>query len=288
MSLILPVGPRRMSSFAAHQRRGTPSSEPGTDFYCPIGTPVLAPDDGYIYGWGNSITPATGRWVGVAMDNGMAMRALHLSKVHRTTGRVTRGEVLGLSGASGYGEEDWSWNVAETGGAHTHVTLWPTHTIRYGYDSNGNPYSINFMDYAGASGGTGDDDMSAAAEEAIFQIRDVLGAQGGLNMPTDATVLANIRSIYAMTANVLLNTQNANAYLYAGGPGVDATLGAPNSIFGLVLNAATGQPTVALDEAEIARQVNASLIPAVVAAIRSGSITVEQVQAELANIETRQ
>ncbi|WP_341945642.1 M23 family metallopeptidase [Microbacterium sp. LWH11-1.2] len=163
--LLLPVGPRSMSSWASHQRRDEPSKEPGTDFFCPIGTPVLAPGNGRIYDTGDSIWPATGRWVGIDLDNGMRFRALHLSSIRRSQGFVRRGEVIGWSGASGYGEEDWSWNVAETGGAHTHVTLWPTHDSNYGYDRNGNPYTVDFMDYAdtsgSASGGGGDqeDDM---------------------------------------------------------------------------------------------------------------------------------
>lgn len=146
--LLLPVGERRMSSWAQHQRRSPRSSEPGTDFYCPIGTPILAPADGVIYGTGSFIGPATGRWVGVEFDNGMCFRALHLSRIVRFSGRVRRGEVLGYSGASGYGEEDWSWNPV-TGGAHVHVTLWPTHMRRFGYDAAGRPFTVDFMAHVG-------------------------------------------------------------------------------------------------------------------------------------------
>lgn len=188
--LLLPVGARSSSSWASHQRRSPRSSEPGTDFFCPIGTPVLAPANGRIYDSDDSIEEATGRWVGVDLDNGMRFRALHLSSIRRASGFVRRGEVLGWSGASGYGEEDWSWNVAETGGAHTHVTLWPTHASVYGYDRNGNPYTVDFMDYAdtsgSASGGGGDeDDMSAQAEAYISNMHAALfGPQsiGGVDL----------------------------------------------------------------------------------------------------------
>lgn len=180
--LLLPVGPRAMSSWASHQRRSPRSSEPGTDFFCPIGTPVLAPANGRIYGYGNSIGPATGRWIGVDFDNGMRFRALHLSLIRRTSGFVRRGEVLGWSGASGYGEEDWSWNVAETGGAHTHVTLWPTQYSNYGYDRNGNPYTVDFMDYVdtsdSASGGGGDEEDDMTPDQAN-QLQFVYAALGG-------------------------------------------------------------------------------------------------------------
>ncbi len=145
--LLLPVGPRRNSSWAAHQRRVPKSSEPGTDFYCPIGTPVLAPADGVIYGYGNTIGPATGRWVGIHFQSGMAFRAMHLSRIVKFSGPVHRGDILGYSGASGYGVEDWSSNP-NTGGAHVHVTLWPTFVKRFGYDNQGRPFTIDFMDYA--------------------------------------------------------------------------------------------------------------------------------------------
>ncbi len=154
--LLLPVGERRMSSWAAHQRRSPRSTEPGTDFYCPIGTPVLAPADGWVYGYGTSIVPATGKWVGLDLKNGMRFRAMHFSRIAlsdsvlRNRGFVRRGQVIGYSGATGYGENDWSWNP-NTGGAHTHVTLWPTWSSKYGYDSSGKPYTVDFMKYADTS-----------------------------------------------------------------------------------------------------------------------------------------
>ncbi|MGP6171983.1 M23 family metallopeptidase [Microbacterium sp. A204] len=147
--LILPVeGYTGISSWQAHQERGTPSKEPGTDFYVPIGTPIVAPADGYIYGSGNSIAPDTGRWVGINFDNGMSFRTMHHSQNLLTSGRVEQGRVFALSGASGYGEEDWSWNVAETGGAHVHATLWPTHDHLYGYRKGGIPFTIDLMQHA--------------------------------------------------------------------------------------------------------------------------------------------
>lgn len=150
-NLLLPVGERRMSSWTAHQYRTPRSEEPGTDFYCPIGTPVLAPDDGVIYGYGNSIVPSTGRWVGIQFQSGMSFRAMHFSRIVRTSGVVRRGEIIGYSGASGYGDEDWSWNP-NTGGAHTHVTLWPTAVRRFGYSpTTGKPYTIDFMNFVGGS-----------------------------------------------------------------------------------------------------------------------------------------
>lgn len=188
-SLLLPVGARRMSSWTAHQHRSPRSTEPGTDFYCPIGTPVLSPWSGVVYTVSNSIEPATGRWVGVDLDNGQRFRTLHLSKTLARAGqRVSRGDILGLSGASGYGEEDWSWNP-NTGGAHTHVTLWPTHRSRYGYHwVNGKeiPYTVDFMQYADTSSSAGggespEDDMTPEQANQLNQIYKAI-FKGGPSM----------------------------------------------------------------------------------------------------------
>lgn len=149
-NLLMPVTPSYTASWASHTRRSPKSSEPGTDMFVPIGTPVYAPGDGSIYGAGHTIGPATGRWVGIDLDNGLRFRCMHLSRLKRTTGRVRRGELLGYSGASGYGYEDWS-HLPGMPAAHTHVTLWPSQVSRYGYDRNGKPFTVDFMKYVGGS-----------------------------------------------------------------------------------------------------------------------------------------
>lgn len=164
-NLLIPVRYTGLSSWEAHQHRVPRSSEPGTDFYCPIGTPVLAPADGYIYGYGDTIGPATGRWVGIQFDNGMSFRVMHLSRILKFSGRVSQADLIGLSGATGYGDNDWSWNP-NTGGAHAHVTLWPTSLRRFGYNpSTGEPYTIDFMKYAGGSGAGGSEEDDMYTEE---------------------------------------------------------------------------------------------------------------------------
>lgn len=189
--LLLPVGERRMSSWDAHQLRyPTPSSEPGTDWYCPIGTPVLAPADGRIYGYGNSIGPATGRWIGIEFDNGMSFRAMHFSKLSLSSatlnngGRVAEGTTIALSGASGYGEEDWSWNVAQTGGAHVHGTLWPDHDRRFGYRYvNGVklPFTIDFMNFAKAAGGGSTTPIEMDQDMTLEFVTVAAAAGGGID-----------------------------------------------------------------------------------------------------------
>lgn len=145
-SLQMPVKPSYMASFESHTRRSPRSSEPGTDMFVPIGTPVYAPAAGVVYGYGTSIGPATGRWVGIDFDSGLRFRALHLSRVMRIGGRVRAGDLIGYSGASGYGYEDWS-KLRTMPDAHVHVTLWPSHLTLFGYRADGRPWSVDFMRY---------------------------------------------------------------------------------------------------------------------------------------------
>lgn len=139
--------------------------------FVPIGTPVYAPADGVIYGAGSTIGPATGRWVGIDFDNGMRFRCLHLSRLTRTSGRVKRGDLIGYSGASGYGYEDFR-KAPGMPGAHTHVTLWPTHVTRFNYDSSGRPYTVDFMNYTGGPSGSGETEIIVNKEEFIGWIQE--------------------------------------------------------------------------------------------------------------------
>lgn len=130
-----PVQPTdgRMSSWTAHTNRGVPSVEPGTDYYCPRGTPVRAAASGRVVDVGDSIQPATGRFVTIDLDDGRRVRYLHLERRHVNVGdRVQWGQRIADSGATGYGETDWSWNVAETGGSHVHMTLWAQQRYTFG------------------------------------------------------------------------------------------------------------------------------------------------------------
>lgn len=130
-----PVQPTngRIASWLAHTNRGTPSSEPGTDYYCPRGTPVKAAAAGRVVAVGDSIQPATGRFVTIDLDDGRRVRYLHLERRHVKVGdRVRWGQHIADSGATGYGDADWSWNVSGTGGAHVHMTLWRTHRYVFG------------------------------------------------------------------------------------------------------------------------------------------------------------
>lgn len=165
MGYVRPVpnyGTKWLSSYSAHTRRSPKSSEPGVDYYCPIGTPLLSLGDGVVSIVAGGITPATGRYVKVNLDDGRSFRYLHLARSLKTAGqRVRKGEAIALSGASGYGSEFFGAPTlaqipANTGGPHVHATLWPTHDMRFGYRADGSPYSLDlelYVDKSATAGG---------------------------------------------------------------------------------------------------------------------------------------
>jgi murein DD-endopeptidase MepM/ murein hydrolase activator NlpD len=72
----------------------------GTDFGVPVGTPIVAPDDGVVWmaGWGGDAG------IMVAINSGNVQHKLmHLSATKVKPGdKVKRGQVVGLSGNTGY------------------------------------------------------------------------------------------------------------------------------------------------------------------------------------------
>lgn len=114
---------------------------PGTDYACAFGTPVLSAESGTVTRVIRSTASASGRQVYVRLDDGREVAYIHLSStIYAVPGRrVGRGDVLALSGASGFGKE---WGYA----AHLHVTLWA-----------GAAWSSRMLDFdtfVGPSGGT--------------------------------------------------------------------------------------------------------------------------------------
>jgi len=72
------------------------------DILVPVGTPVLAVDDGVVERAKSVDNSDAGLWVGVRHRSGLTSRSLHLSKVLVAKGQfVKRGEILGLSGETG-------------------------------------------------------------------------------------------------------------------------------------------------------------------------------------------
>ena len=149
-----PVTPTGISSWRDHTRRGPPSQEAGVDYYCPIGTPILAAGDGRVVAVAGDVNAATGRYLTIDLDDGRRVRYLHLSRWAKSAGDpVRQGAVVAYSGASGYGSEffggsgmdDFPWG--DTGGPHVHVTLWPSHAYSFGVNAG----TLDFDAHAGGS-----------------------------------------------------------------------------------------------------------------------------------------
>lgn len=124
---VYPVSTRNVSdSFTDHVLRG--SVNPGTDYTASWGSRVVAVNDGYIAGTVNTFGGSGGRMVYLDLDDGSGVDYLHLSQINVLIGqRVHAGDLIGYSGASGYGSE-WYY------GAHLHISIRPTrqhHTENY-------------------------------------------------------------------------------------------------------------------------------------------------------------
>lgn len=229
-----PVTPTGLSTWLAHTNRGTPSTEPGVDYYCPTGTPIRAASSGVVVDVGGSIYAATGRYVTVDLDDGRRVRYLHLLRSRVREGqRVQWGEVIADSGASGYGSDlfgetsrnDAFWN--NTGGDHVHMTLWAHQAYTFGRYSTLDPEQYMAADQSE------EDDMSAEAES---QIRAVYAAIfGAPNIDADQItwvkphgdksgvaqygifdVLINVQGVNAQNAGKIAALQTAVSQLSAG------------------------------------------------------------------------
>ncbi len=98
------------SGWARPRRRGLHGA---LDIPIPVGTPVLAIDDGLIVRVQDDAHGDAGVWVGVAHPCGVVSRYLHLSHaLARPGAQVARGELLGKSG-----------NTGDSAGPHLHLDL---------------------------------------------------------------------------------------------------------------------------------------------------------------------
>jgi murein DD-endopeptidase MepM/ murein hydrolase activator NlpD len=106
--------------FNDHKKRG--SKNPGTDYVVGVGTPVFAIGDGTVCKTVTSISGAGGRMVWLDLADGGFADYLHLSRIDVKAGqKVTKGQQLGLSGASGLGKENGY-------GAHLHFSFSTNHS----------------------------------------------------------------------------------------------------------------------------------------------------------------
>ncbi|OAN40185.1 hypothetical protein A4X16_13265 [Microbacterium sp. H83] len=106
------------STWQGHRNRKPPSGEPGTDYAVAMRSPIRAATGGVIVDRKDTTDSATGRYIALRADDGNYIRYLHLASSAVAIGtRVSRGQVIAYSGASGFG--------SETGyGSHVHVSLW--------------------------------------------------------------------------------------------------------------------------------------------------------------------
>ncbi|MDR6142597.1 murein DD-endopeptidase [Microbacterium foliorum] len=130
---VVPIS----SSWQGHRNRNPPSGEPGTDYAVVVGTPIRAATDGVIVDRKDSTTTATGRYLALRASDGNYIRYLHLQSSSVPLGaRVTRGQIIAYSGASGFGSEAGY-------GAHVHVSLWIGGTpLQLGFTN-----SVDFENY---------------------------------------------------------------------------------------------------------------------------------------------
>jgi murein DD-endopeptidase MepM/ murein hydrolase activator NlpD len=102
-------------TFAKHVRRGSVNA--GVDYKLPYGTPVYAIADGTIATADTGNGGAGGRTIAINFADGHSADYLHLSNLTVRKGqKVTRGQIIGHSGASGFGD-DWHY------GAHLHLSF---------------------------------------------------------------------------------------------------------------------------------------------------------------------
>ena len=112
------------TSFAQYGYRGKWHN--GVDFRAPLGTPILASEDGIVTAVGNqdSYCPrgAYGKYIVINHYNNLTTLSAHLSRYIVSKGdRVTRGQLIGYSGRTGYAT-----------GPHLHFTVFAQPTFRMG------------------------------------------------------------------------------------------------------------------------------------------------------------
>lgn len=144
MGYAMPATAPISATWQDHKNRNPPSQEPGTDVATAFGTRVGCAEAGKVTYIDTNPGGGEGRVVGVTLNDGRYVRYLHMDQIYVGYNQaVGRGQTLGLSGASGYGDP-WYY------GPHVHVSLW---------ERPGMPFSqtIDFQRYVGD--GDGDDDM---------------------------------------------------------------------------------------------------------------------------------
>lgn len=92
----------------------------GVDYAAPIGTPILAAEDGEVIAAGDNGRVQYGRYILIKHDNNLTTLYAHLSRFATTKGaQVKRGEVIGYAGNTGYAF-----------GPHLHFMVYQSATVQ--------------------------------------------------------------------------------------------------------------------------------------------------------------
>jgi murein DD-endopeptidase MepM/ murein hydrolase activator NlpD len=174
-----PVTAPISDTFAGHLDRDPPSTEPGVDYACRAGIPVLAPADGFVVGIDRDPAGAAGRAI-MIKTGADYHRGLHLLRVDLVPGqRFRRGQQLALSGASAHGSE---WGV----GPHLHWSFW---RAPGGVPVPGVTRPQNFELYVGAPAGGGAVPLPIPSEEDDIMCKAIGHYIGGdASTPADKRV----------------------------------------------------------------------------------------------------
>lgn len=266
MSYSRPVDPTGTSTWLAHTRRRPPSQEAGVDYYCDIGTAIHAAGDGSVFAIGGSVAEATGRYLTIDLDDGRRVRYLHLQRcLVSTRQRVSRGDVVAYSGASGYGSEffgasgmrDFPW--ADTGGPHVHVTLWNTHGYSFGPQAG----TLDFDAFADGDDTLWEDDMFTDADRNLLQdVKNKLSIPGDVGYGRPEVIQQQVDALSQSIARVA-----AGHILFPG---------ARYYAFEAIVNALrrggdTDTPVVEVDEVALA-QALAPLLPQHIASLSDADV----------------
>ncbi len=101
------------TSFAVSSGRYKSGFHNGLDFGMPVGSDVLAAEDGKVVATGNNGRYAYGRWMAIDHGNGIVTMYGHLSVVKKSRGdKVKQGDVIAKSG-----------NTGNSTGPHLHFTV---------------------------------------------------------------------------------------------------------------------------------------------------------------------
>jgi murein DD-endopeptidase MepM/ murein hydrolase activator NlpD len=186
---IYPTAAHGVSDdFQDHVNRG--SVNPGTDYVSSYGSAVWAVAAGTVTDASNDPGGGGGRTIHVNHDDGSGADYLHLASVGVNVGQwVGQGYQIGVSGASGYGDNYYY-------GAHLHISFRYNHA--QGYGNNGNVDFDAIMRAQGSS--TPSPTPSPIGDDMSNIIHHPNGSLGLAGSDGSFTVLTNMDQVNSLIA----------------------------------------------------------------------------------------